>query len=419
MVRINYKRMARDCRLDQDRFSEELSEALSPAEGKPHLSFEDFRLRELAAMFIQDQHGESVGHGFVEHVFAPNSNKSLALLEASDAVDSTAFSNITGQLIVNRVMQSFQAEAFVASQMVTTQSTRLDGEKIPGIQKIGDPGKDNIDNLIVKEGMPYEHHGFGEDYIETPRTTKRGLIVPVTKEAIFFDRTGLVAQRATEVGQILGLNKEKRLLDAIAGLVDLYSWLGTTYQTYYQGIDSANWTNHLDGNQLQDWTDIDAAEAAFGDMLDPNTGEPIVLGGGGMTLFVPWPLRSTAIRIVSATSIDTRTTSSTTVTYGTNPLSGLGISVAASRLLYRRMVNGGISKTNAAATWFYGDFRKAFAYMENWPITVVQAPVNSEAEFNQDIVLRYKASERGAAAVLEPRAVVRCRAVSTSSSSGT
>ena len=38
--------------------------------------------------------------------------------------------------------------------------------------------------------------GFGEDYIETPSTTKRGFIVPVTKEAIFFDRTHLVLSRA-------------------------------------------------------------------------------------------------------------------------------------------------------------------------------------------------------------------------------
>ena len=38
--------------------------------------------------------------------------------------------------------------------------------------------------------------------------------------------------------------------------------------------------------------------------------------------------------------------------------------------------------------------------MENWPITVTQAPAGSEAEFASDIVLRFKASERGAAAVL-------------------
>ena len=40
--------------------------------------------------------------------------------------------------------------------------------------------------------------------------------------------------------------------------------------------------------------------------------------------------------------------------------------------------------------------------MENWPITVTQSPPGSEAEFNQDIVVRFKASERGAAAVINP-----------------
>ncbi|NQU23628.1 MAG: hypothetical protein HQ567_20285, partial [Candidatus Nealsonbacteria bacterium] len=52
------------------------------------------------------------------------------------------------------------------------------------------------------------------------------------------------------------------------------------------------------------------------------------------------------------------------------------------------------------------DFRKAFAYMENWPITVTQSPLGSEAEFSQDVVVRFKASERGAAAVINPRFVV-------------
>ena len=57
--------------------------------------------------------------------------------------------------------------------------------------------------------------------------------------------------------------------------------------------------------------------------------------------------------------------------------------------------------------------------MENWPITVVQAPTNSEAEFSQDIVVRFKASERGAAAIIEPRRFQRNKPLSSSSSSGT
>ena len=74
--------------------------------------------------------------------------------------------------------------------------------------------------------------GFGEDYIDTPQTTKRGFIVPVTKEAIFFDRTHLILQRAAEVGEVLGLNKEKRLLDLLIGVTNNYKWKGADYNTY-------------------------------------------------------------------------------------------------------------------------------------------------------------------------------------------
>jgi hypothetical protein len=56
--------------------------------------------------------------------------------------------------------------------------------------------------------------------------------VPVTKEAIFFDRTHLVLSRAAEVGEVLGLNKEKRLIDLVIGAKNNYKWKGTTFNTY-------------------------------------------------------------------------------------------------------------------------------------------------------------------------------------------
>jgi len=81
--------------------------------------------------------------------------------------------------------------------------------------------------------------------------------------------------------------------------------------------------------------------------------------------------------------------------------------VVESRLAYRRIVASGVAAAEAKKYWFIGDFKKAFAYMENWPITVTQSPANSEADFSQDIVVRFKASERGAAAVINPRYVVK------------
>jgi hypothetical protein len=62
-----------------------------------------------------------------------------------------------------------------------------------------------------------------------------------------------------------------------------------------------------------------------------------------------------------------------------------------------------VSASAAADWWFIGDPKKAFWYMENWPLTVVQAPANNIKEFEQDIVLRWKASERGVPWVADPR----------------
>ena len=166
-------------------------------------------------------------------------------------------------------MEAYTQEAFVVSRLVETIPTRLDGEKIPGITRVAD------DIQPIHPGMPYPSLGFGEDYIETPSTTKHGFIVPVTKEAIFFDRTHLVLSRAAEVGEMLGLNKEKRLLDLVIGADEQLQleWHRPTTRTRPR----RPWINVMTGNELVDWTNVDAAEQMFADILDPNTGEPVLV----------------------------------------------------------------------------------------------------------------------------------------------
>ena len=85
---------------------------------------------------------------------------------------------------------------------------------------------------VVASGMPFPHAGFGERYIEAPSTTKRGFIVPVTKDAIFFDRTHMLLKNAAEVGEALGVNKEKRIAQLIAGITNNYKENGSSFNTY-------------------------------------------------------------------------------------------------------------------------------------------------------------------------------------------
>lgn len=382
---LNYRELKRRYELDgADRTVEHLSESLR--EG--HLQAEDFSIRDLAESLVPE------GRQWVR-MLDPRSGGSVNLMEAGEGVDISAFLNITGQVIYSKILESYNQEAFVVSKLVQHVPTRLDGEKIPGVGRIAD----SIDEIAP--GMPYPNLGFGEDYVETPSTSKRGFIVPVTKEAIFFDRTHLILSRAAEVGEVLGLNKEKRLIDLAAGITNNYKSNGVNYDSYYT---SGAWVNALTGNELVDWTNVDAAEQLFADMLDPHTGEPILVRG--TTVLVMPAYRHAAHRVFNAADITYSGTGSETTTTAANPLGNYR--VQESRLAYRRIVASGVTAEEAKKWWFVGDFRKAFAYMENWPITVTQAPVNSEADFNNDIVLRFKASERGAAAVLNPRYVVKC-----------
>jgi hypothetical protein len=381
---LKYRELKRRYELDgADQTVAHLSEALQAG----HLKPEDFSIRDLAEALVPD------GREWVR-VLDPRSAGSVSVLEAGDGVDVTAFLNITGQVIYSKILEAYTQEAFVCSKLIDTIPTRMDGEKIPGIGRIADRIEE------VGPGMPYPHLGFSEDYIETPSTTKRGFIVPVTKEAIFFDRTHLVLSRAAEVGEVLGLNKEKRIIDLVIGATNNYKWKGASYNTYQA---STPWINLISGNELDDWTNLDAAEQLFSDILDPNTGEPVLVRGA--TLLVTPALRYTAHRIVNATQLSISNEDSSSATISANPLGHYR--VFDSRLLYRRILAAGISATDAKKWFFVGDFRRAFAYMENWPITVTQAPLGSEAEFSSDVVMRFKASERGAAAVINPRYVVK------------
>lgn len=354
---------------------------------KGHVRADDFSFRDLAEALVPD------GREWVR-TLDPRASDGVSVLEAGDGVDVTAFLNISGQVIYSKIMEAYTQEAFVVSKLVETIPTRLDGEKIPGITRVAD----QIDE--VAPGMPFPSLGFGEDYIETPSTTKRGFIVPVTKEAIFFDRTYLVLSRAAEVGEILGLNKEKRLVDLAIGTTNNYRWRGTAYNTYQS---SAPWVNVKTANELVDWTDVDGAEQLFADMLDPNTGEPVLLQAN--TVLVMPAYRHAAHRVFNALEIRFNASGAATTTLAANSLANYR--VVDSRLAYRRIIASGQTAADAKKWWFLGDFRKAFAYMENWPITVTQSAQNSEADFSQDIVVRFKASERGAAAVLNPRYVVK------------
>lgn len=343
-----------------------------------------------------------------------NSKSSINLLEAGNAVDTSAFANINGQIAYSTVLEAYQLETEIVNEVCETVPSRFNGERIPGIGAIGDQSQ------RIQEGQDYPIAGVNEQYIETPQTTKFGMIIPVTKEAIFFDRTNILLDTCSKVGEYAGIQQLQAVLGTVMGLTinginyNTYNRNGTNFNTY---LTSGAYVNDLTGgtaNPLVDWTSIQTAEIAMTKVTDPNTGLPITVQPS--VLLVPPSLRYTAKRITTATEVRSiypgfatqGATANTSVaapgnveTVTKNPLDNDYATVSSRWVYYYQNL------ASATANTWYLISKKSFAWMENWPLTVVQAPSNSEAEFTQDIVMRYKASFRGTAAVREPRFSLR------------
>ena len=111
---------------------------------------------------------------------------------------------------------------------------------------------------------------------------------------------------------------------------------------------------------LVDWTNVDAAEQLFADILDPNTGEPVLCTAN--TVLVMPAYRHAAHRVFNAAEIHYTGSGAATTTIAANPLGNYR--VVESRLAYRRVLASGVAAADAKKYWFIGDFRKAFAYMD-------------------------------------------------------
>lgn len=395
MPSINHRELHRRVELDGlDKTVGHISEAIEAKQLKP----EDFSIRSLFENLVVNGQGDVVGRDVLNECFDPRnvSGKSMSIMEAAGAVSSTAFNKITGQIFYNKIMQGSQSEAFTITNLIPTVPTTLSGERIPGIGGIGDQAQ------TVAEGQSYPLAGVGQDYIDTPQTVKKGEIVAVTKEAVFFDRTGLLLMRAQKVGESLGINKEKRAINCLVdqnSTAHRYKWRDVTYATYQT---STPWINKTTSNGLVDWQSFNNAEKLLAAMVDPNTGEPMVAMADtvicapekfGAALMALNAMGATINQGGYATS-GTLYATATLNPVGKTPYSG-NYKLVSSRFIPPQLATD--------TDWFLGAPGQAFAYMENWPITVTQAPAGSALEFSNDIVYQFKASERGAYATLEPR----------------
>lgn len=397
MAHVNYGRILAEYK----KYPEQADTALREEIKAKTYTAGDFSFKALAY--------EVLGKGIVEHCASDQRNLlTTALQEHAGAVSTAAFKDIAGQIVFSMMLPAYESEEFVFTKVIPERQSPYTFEKAAGLSGIG-PGTDS--EWVVPEGEPYNYAGFGPNFINLPETVKRGKIVPVTREAIFFDRTSKVQDTARQIGYWLGYNREIRAIDCIidenAGAKSAalgghrYHWLGTSIATYGDNSGTHSWDNLVASNALVDWTDIDAIEQAFNALVDPFTGAPIVVPQ--TTIITTRELKMTVGRILTASQLHVltpgyATSGNPTVNVQNNPYSGV-VRHLWSALLGQRL--------GTDTTYFYGAPERAFVYVVNFPFQQITAPPNSDDEFERDIVLKTRADERGAYGTIEPRAMLK------------
>jgi hypothetical protein len=329
----------------------------------------------------------------------------INLLEAPAAVTSTVLPQITRQLIFSEVRRQYDLEANVFTPLVPVIPSEIKGsEVVPSITKI-----DPDDMGDVQEAQPYPRVGVSEEYFTLPGKSKKGGVIELTREAIFFDRTGMLVDQAREVGGALGGARENAIIDTFIGYTNNYSRNGSATDTY---LTSGAYINKATGLPLTDWNDVDTALQLFADILDPNTSEPLAGNMRPKHLVVMPANLMKAQRLLESTQIAEHENASagtrTTETFSPNPLRALALQLVSSIRLYRRVLLRLESEAaKAKAGWFLGTIENLLAWYECWALSLAQQGGDSDDSFDRDIEAKYKASYYGVCAVREPRSMLR------------
>ncbi|MCW8137873.1 MAG: hypothetical protein KIT58_03120 [Planctomycetota bacterium] len=323
--------------------------------------------------------------------------------DGGQPITSDFFASVTGQVIFSEVRRAYELPDFYFSRAIpVTPSGILGTEVVPEIGGMGDVSQDML------ESQAYEFVGFGPHTYTLPEAKKRGLGVAITEETLTATRlsglTPFILEQAGRIGTFLGYAGELRRIDVVSGFLANYIRDGVGTDTYLASGAYAN----LIQEALVDYTDVNAAEQALNEVLDPDTGLPIARGMGSRTLIVMPSEVMRVLAFVGATEIRTGDITSGTglQTVSGNPLTQIPLNVVSSQILFRRVLQtleDEVVKVRKA--WWYGDL-SAFGWKEIWPLSVAFQGADSNAAFERDVVARWKARYLGEAFVREPRRIV-------------
>lgn len=370
-------------------------EALKDAITESKINVNTVSIPELARTFLGDVYSDA------KRKLAAVMSGNIGMLEASEATDASAFSNITGQLLVTVVKEKYNSPEFIGDKLCRTipnPGGNLKDHKVPYLSDVlGKP-------KLLAQGEPYPFTSFAESWITLPAPERRGEICAITMEMLYSDLTGQAQDSVGSVAKALRYQKEERQLRVVLGITNPYKFNDTAMNTYLSTENATGkYVNRTYANTITNYSHINTVEQMFYVMRDPITDRRIYARPTA-ALCMP-EKRYELKRVLNA--IETRSGDITTGTgdqvIAPNPLD-VNYPILTSAIAQALLDDETSLTANEIKQYvIFADFQKAFGYREVAPMRSEIAPANNPMEFHQDIVMAVKVSEFGVPFVYDPR----------------
>lgn len=337
------------------------------------------------------------------------------LLEASEAADASAFSNITGQLLVDQVKKGYDSPEFVIQKLFKkypNPGANLKEHKVPYITDVLHKGEK------LASQQPYPYTTFAESWITMPAPEKFGEMTAVSFEMAYSDLTGEAQKRAKSLGKAMGYLREERCCRVLAGIVNNHKWNDNALNTYVSTAGTGNYVNKLLSNTIANYTHVNDVEQLFYRMVDPITGRKIHVRPKSA---VCMPEKRLELKRVMDLTTEVRDATSGVHNVGKNPLDtsyDLVTSTILQAIISTTTTAGldgtpaytALSASDTKQVVFFGDFEEAFGLREVYGLQAEDAPPNNPEHFNRDIVLVTKCGFFDIPFVYDPRFVAKSTA---------
>jgi len=282
----------------------------------------------------------------------------------TEAVSSDMFPQITGELINAKVIAGYNSIDAVGDMLCTTVPSRMEVDTIAGFNAVEMPEE-------VQQGRPYNESDMGEKYV-TNRNKKFGRLISVTEEAIYFDKTGQILAMANRIGIKAKQHREKLIVEGVQDINStVFNVSGTAvafYRTAASGIRRINSRSATPFGEAG----LEQALKLVHNMTDEN-GDYVGIPQGNLVGLFPFDVYRAALQMVRSPNV---------------PESGEN-AVNIYKALFTPITSPYVT-AQSTSTWYLGDFKMAFWWMEVWPLQVFSAAPGHEQDFERDIKSRHK-----------------------------